>query len=290
MRNLISVSTAPIAKLGGKKYYDLLGTLEVMKKVFRESVVDGFELQLQPEWDSENPPLTDTQFADWTKTPKYNIGEILTLLKEQEFPILSVHASRDIGNYLCSNQERDQEKGRCLICDGLSLADDLRAKVCVFHLWDTWKPKFDMDKLKKTLSDVATQFPNVKASVENIPTHLEEHTPFSLVKLFNYVTLDIKWASLYNELNVFESIIGKVVNVHLRGSLREDRWFLNSSSFGFYEALDLIRNKWRYPGFFTVEPEGKRDSSLFDSFVKAMRSLRNKSDGGYQKKASQFLG
>lgn len=70
MENLISVSSAPIAKLGGKRYYDLDGTLKVMKKVFRESVVDGFELQLQPEWDSENPPLTDTQFADWTKTPK----------------------------------------------------------------------------------------------------------------------------------------------------------------------------------------------------------------------------
>lgn len=104
------------------------------------------------------------------------------------------------------------------------------------------------------------------------------YTPFSLVRPFNYVTLDVKWASLYNELNVFESIIGKVVNVHLRGSLREDRWFLSSSSFSFYEALDLIRNRWGYQGLFTVEPEGNRDSSLFDSFVKAMRTLRNKSD------------
>lgn len=58
MENRISVSSAPIAKLGGKRYYDLDGTLKVMKKIFRESVVDGFELQLQPEWDSENPPLT----------------------------------------------------------------------------------------------------------------------------------------------------------------------------------------------------------------------------------------
>jgi hypothetical protein len=93
----ISVSSAPIAKLGNKRYYDLLGTLEVMKKVYRESIVDGFELQLQPEWDSENPPLTDTQFADWTKTRKFNIAEILTVLEKQELPILSVHTSRDIG-------------------------------------------------------------------------------------------------------------------------------------------------------------------------------------------------
>lgn len=74
---------------------------------------------------------------------------------------------------------------------------------------------------------------------------------------------------------MFESIIDNVVNVHLRGTLKEDRWFLNSSSFGFYEALDQIRNRWGYSGLLTVEPEGKRDKSLFDSFVKAMRSLRS---------------
>jgi len=273
--NLVSVSSAPIAKFGNKRYYDLLGTLEVMKKVFRESVVDGFELQLQPEWDSENPPLTDAQFADWTKTPKYTVEEVLDVFRKQELPILSVHANRDIGNYLCSNRTRDNEKGRHLICDALSLADSLGAKVCVFHLWDTWKTKFDVCKLKKAFLDVAPQFARVKASVENIPTHLKGYTPFSLVKLFDYVTLDIKWASLYNELNMFESIIDNVVNVHLRGALKEDRWFLNSSSFGFYEALDQIRNRWGYSGLLTVEPEGKRDKSLFDSFVKAMRSLRS---------------
>ena len=274
MGNLISVSSAPIAKLGNKRYYDLLGTLEVMKKVFRESIVDGFELQLQPEWDNENPPLTDTQFADWTKTPKYTVVQILTLFEKQELPILSVHASRDIGSYLCSDRERDHEKGRRLIYDALSVTEDLGAQVCVFHLWDTWKTKFDVYKLKKDLLDIAVQFASVKASVENIPTHLKGCTPFSLVKLFDYVTLDIKWASLYNELDMFESVISKVVNVHLRGTLKEDRWFLNSSSFGFYEALDLIRNRWEYSGLLTVEPEGRRDKSLFDSFVKAMQSLR----------------
>jgi len=69
MTNLISVSSAPMARFSNKKYYDLVGTIEVMKRVLNESVVDGFELQLEPEWDSENPPLSDGQFADWTKTP-----------------------------------------------------------------------------------------------------------------------------------------------------------------------------------------------------------------------------
>ncbi len=270
----ISVSSAPIAKFGDKRYYDLLGSVEVMKNVYRESIVDGFELQLQPEWDSESPPLTDGQFADWTETPKFTVAEISTLLQNQELPILSVHASRDIGPYLCSSRERDIEKGKRLIRDALSLASDLGAKICVFHLWDTWKTKFDVRELKKNLLDIAAQFAEVKASVENIPTHLGGVTPFSLVKQFDYVTLDTKWAALYNELNLFESVVSKVVNVHLRGSLRGGRWALNCSDFGFYEALDLIRDRWGYSGLFTVEPEGNRDKSLFGSFVKAMRSLR----------------
>ena len=236
--------------------------------------MDGFELQLQPEWDGDNPPLTDTQFADWTKTPKFTVAEILTILQKQKLPILSVHASRDIGSYLCSSRERDYEKGKRLIHEALFLADNLGAKVCVFHLWDTWKTKFDIYKLKKDLLNIGAQFAEVKASVENIPTHLEEDTPLSLVKQFDHVTLDTKWASLYNELNMFESIISKVVNVHLRGTLRKGRWVLTSPHFGFYEALNLIRDRWQYSGLLTVVPEGKRDSSFFNSFVKAMQSLR----------------
>jgi endonuclease IV len=139
MKNLISVSSAPIAGFGNKHYYDLLGTIDVMKRVFREGVVDGFELQLEPEWDRENAPLTDADWADWTETPKFTAEEIVKLVKSEGLPILSVHASRDVGSYLCSEKERDREKGKRVIYDSLSVAESLRAEVCVFHLWDTWK-------------------------------------------------------------------------------------------------------------------------------------------------------
>jgi len=274
MANLISVSSAPIAKLGNMKYYDLLGTLEVMKKILQESAVDGFELQLEPEWDSENPPLTDGQFADWAKIPKYTCKEILTILKREKLPILSVHASRDIGNYLCSNKERDIEKGKRVIRESLSLTTDLGTEVCVFHLWDTWKTKFDVKHLQKVFSDMVARFPRVKASVENIPTHFRGRTPFALVRLFDYVTLDLRWASQYDELNSFKSIIDRIANVHLRGRLEGERWVLDGSSFSFYEALNRIRNEWEYPGLFTLEPEGSIDGSCFNDFVMAMRSLR----------------
>jgi len=172
MANLISVSSAPVAGLGDKEYYDLVGTVEVIRRIFSESVVDGFELQLEPEWDSENPPLTDADWADWTKTPKYTAEEIIELFKKESFPILSVHASRDVGSYLCSKREHDWEKGKRVIYDSLLVAESLKAEVCVFHLWDTWKTSFDVHRLGKTLLSVADQFPKVEASVENIPTHL----------------------------------------------------------------------------------------------------------------------
>jgi len=275
MANLISASSAPIAGFGDKEYYDLIGTIEVMKRIFRESVVDGFELQIEPEWNSENPPLTDADWTDWTKTPKYTVEDILTLLKEEKLSILSIHASRDIGNYLCSDRKEDWEKGKHTIYDSLFLAEHLRAKVCVFHLWDTWKKSFNLHSLRKIFLDTADQFPKVKASVENIPTHLIDFTPFALVRLFEYVTLDLRWAALYDELDKFESLAGKIVNVHLRGRLEGDRWVLDHSSFGFYEALDRIRNEWKYLGLLTVEPEGTINGALFGDFLNAMRSLRN---------------
>jgi len=246
-----------------------------MKKVYQESAVDGFELQLEPEWDSENPPLTDSELADWTKTPKYTAEQILTLVTKEKLPILSVHASRDVGNYLCLNQKQHLEKGKRLIDDSLFLSDELSASVCVFHLWDTWATEFDANRLKKTLSDVAANYPKVKATVENIPTNLKGQTPFSLVKTFDHVTLDLRWAALYNELNAFESIINNIENIHMRGTLEGNKWALNRSSFTFYEALDTVKNKWKSPALLTVEPEGGISSSSFTNFIKAMKTLRS---------------
>jgi len=278
LKNLISVSSAPIARLGDKEYYDLIGTIGVMRKVFSESVVDGFELQLEPEWDSSNPPLTDRDFADWTKTPKYTAREIVSMLKRESLPILSVHGSRDIGNYLCSSRDLDWEKGKQVIYDALFIASELGAGICVFHLWDTWATSFDLGRIRETFNEIAHQFPNVKASVENIPTHLEGYTPFGLVKSFDYVTLDLRWAALYDELNYFETVIDKVVNVHLRGKLLQGKWVLGHPGFDFYEALKRIRDSWGYGGLLTMEPDGAIkgpfDSSCFDSFISAMRTLR----------------
>jgi hypothetical protein len=276
MECLVSVSSAPIAALGDRKYYDLVGTIGVLKRILSRSIVDGFELQVEPEWDSKNPPLTDGNFADWTKTPKYTAREVVTLLKNEALPILSVHASRDVGNYLCSNQERDLERGRQAIYDALFIADELKTRVCVFHVWDTWTTSFNLDQIREILHELARQFPRVKASVENIPTHLDGSTPSALVKHFDYVTLDLRWAALYNELYAFEPIVDKIVNVHLRGKLGRGKWVLEGSSFDFYEALEKLKDEWGYKGLLTIEPEGGIDSSCFDNFAKAMETIRSR--------------
>ena len=137
-----------------------------MKTVFDAGPANGFELQLLPEWDAEGPPLTDAQFADWTKTPKYTIDDVAKMVSRTELPILSVHSSRDVGNYLCSTQADDLRKGKRLIYGSLSLSETLGAELCVFHLWDTRKPSFDVDGLKAILFEISSQVPSVKASVE----------------------------------------------------------------------------------------------------------------------------
>jgi sugar phosphate isomerase/epimerase len=274
MANLISVSSAPVAGFGNKEYYDLAGTLSVLRRVFKSRVVDGFELQLEPEWDGERPPLTDKDWADWTKTPKLTAEDVVKLVKKAKLPILSVHASRDVGNYLSSERQKDHEKGRRVMRDALTIAEKLGASVCVFHLWDTWKTSFNIDLVGDIFRDCAREFPGVKASVENIPTHMGGSTPFDLVTGFRYVTLDLRWASLYEELDKFKEIVKNVVNVHLRGHLEAGRWVMERSSFGFYEALKKIVCDWKYRGLLTVEPEGKIEGSMFGNFTEAMRSLK----------------
>jgi hypothetical protein len=73
-------------------------------------------------------------------------------------------------------------------------------------------------------------------------------------------------------------IVNKIVNVHLRGKLRQGKWVLDHPGFDFYEVLKRIRNNWGYEGLLTMEPdgtvEGSFDRSRFHSFIEAMKTLR----------------
>jgi hypothetical protein len=273
--NPISISVAPTTRAIGKRYYDLAGTIELMNLLWQESVIDGFEFQNLAEWDEENPPRDEREkrFAAWSESQKHTTDEIATLLQKAGLPILSVHANRDVGICLCSAQEQDINKGKRLIHESLFLADRVGASVCVFHLWDTWKEDFEPRFLQDVLHQIAPQYPGVKASVENVPTHLAGSTPVELVSQFQWITLDLQWAALYDELDRFESVKERIANVHLRGRLEGSKWVLEGAPFGFYEALETIRVKWGYEGTLTMEPAGLREGN-WENLVAAMSSLR----------------
>jgi sugar phosphate isomerase/epimerase len=182
-------------------------------------------------------------------------------------------ADRDVGICLCSGQEREIGEGKRLIREALSLAEKVGASVCVFHLWDTWKNAFDPSFLQDALQEVVIRHPCVKASVENVPTQLAGFTPFDLVRRFEWITLDLRWAAMYDELDRFEAVKGRIANVHLRGRLGGSKWVLDDAPFGLYEALDTIRGRWGYSGLLTMEPGGLHDGD-WESLVAAMSSLR----------------
>ena len=273
--NPISISVSPTTRAIGKRYFDLPGTIELMGLLWQESVIDGFEFQNLAEWDDENPPRDEREkrLAAWNASPKHTTDEIATLLQEAGLPILSVHANRDVGICLCSDQEQSINKGKRLIHESLLLAEKVGAPLCVFHLWDTWKEGFEPRFLQDVLREIAAQYPGVKASVENVPTHLAGSTPFALVRQFEWITLDLRWAALYDELDKFESVKDRLANVHLRGRLEGSEWVLDGAPFGFYEALDTIRGKWGYSGSLTMEPGGLQDGD-WENLVAAMSTLR----------------
>ncbi|MBN1976409.1 MAG: hypothetical protein JW918_03310 [Anaerolineae bacterium] len=278
--NLISISTAPSNTLVGKPFYDLYATLEVMQKLWAESVFNGFEFQNVAEWDAGRPPRDEGErrLAYWTDSQKYTTDQIATLLAATGLPVHSVHANRDVGVCLCSGQPEEIDVGRRLIHESLSLAEQVGASVCVFHLWDTQKENFDTAFVHDIFTEIAAGYPRVKASVENVPTRLQGTTPFDLAREYDWITLDLRWAALYDELDKFTAVKARIANVHLRGEIENGRWIIPADwfpaqkSFDFYQALDTIKNQWGYQGLLTVE--NIPSDSTWQDIIAAVASLR----------------
>ncbi|MFW9832341.1 MAG: hypothetical protein ACFFD8_11260 [Candidatus Thorarchaeota archaeon] len=273
----LSITTPPLARLVQKRGYQLDELLKVMQRMMKENLVDGFEFQNLAEWDPAEPPRDKAQFEfrikSWQICEKHTMIELAEYLQSVRVPILSVHANRDVGINLCSETQQGKRRGEQLINNSLFLAERVNAKVCVFHLWDTWKTNFDLKFLQQTLERIADQYSTVKASVENVPINLSDLTPFEAVKNFDWITLDLRWAAMYNELDKFEQLKKKIVNVHLRGQLEACQWTMYNAPFNFYDALDLIRNKWNYSGLLTLEPERGLKTTEWKDFAAAIKSI-----------------
>jgi hypothetical protein len=113
----------------------------------------------------------------------------------------------------------------------------------------------------------------MKITIENMPTHLKNYTPFSLVNLFDWITLDLRWAAMFDELGKFQSIKEKILNIHVRGKLQNEQWIIQDAPFILQEALDNIINGWKYDKFLTIEPEGGLKSSKSDKLIEATQNV-----------------
>jgi len=254
--NPISLSVAPCVKVVGGSGYRLQDSLRFMEWALAEPRVDAFEFRNLAEWDPRTAPLDEGEkrLAAWTRAAKRSIEELSALLTAAGLPILSVHANRDVGVNLCSGDGAQVERGRTLIRESLALAKAVGAPICVFHLWDTWRESFDVRVLEDALRESAAAFPDVTASVENVPTHLDGQTPFSLVDRFEWITLDLRWATLYDELERFRACIDRLANVHVRLDVRADGQQIPDDSPAVLETVGRLVHDWGYAGPLTLEP------------------------------------
>ncbi len=260
-----------------RKYYDLEITLKIMNELMREDIVDGFEFQLLAEWNATQPPLDDpngTRLGAWKSSSKYSVNQIALRLEEIALPIFSIHANRDIGKLLCSAEESEIEKGKSFCQQSMELAEQIEAKLCVFHIWDPLSQNFDIKFLQETLRDISRQFPALRASVENIPTSIPGCTPIHLLHGFKWITLDLRWAAMYNELYLFRNLLQKIINVHLRGEILNKFWVLPDAPFTFEEAINLMLNDWRYLDIYTLEPDGDLKLSNWQNLKTAIQALK----------------
>ncbi len=281
---MLSLSTGSLAHLLGKEYYDFEAITSLMNTIYVRSKIDGFEFQKMAEWDSVGPPRDEYREGRqvgfraraWKSASKYTPQRIAHAIRKMGIPILSVHANRDTGICICSGGIGDINRGKEIIRETLWLCRALKSQIAVFHYWDTWANQIDIALLCRVLDQYHSRYPNVKASIENIPTCAEQLTPFELVSHFNSITLDTRWACMYDELEQFYDLVPRIVNIHLRGRLDGKQWVFDSSNWTFEQIISLIRNKWKYSGLITLEPEGGYQNATLEDLVDALKTLRKK--------------
>jgi sugar phosphate isomerase/epimerase len=264
----VCISTGCLPRLEGCQFHEFGSVVRMMKRFLRESRVDGFEFVLLPEWDSESAPLTPTSAS--ASCEKHSVGEILETVASEGFPIRSVHANRDIGNYLCHADQGKRKKGIRLADECLGFARKVGAKVCVFHFWDTWIENLDLAWLKALYDELQRRFEEVELSVENIPTKHDEMTPFQVLQNFKYKTLDLKWASMYREFSSFQEDVGTLDNVHVQGRLRDGQLVATVGSLDFDQAIAKLKRNG-YSGLFTIELENKPSFDEVSEYIESLR-------------------
>jgi sugar phosphate isomerase/epimerase len=273
----LSISTKLLATYLHRKYTDLAATFCVMDALASEHIVDAFEFELLAEWNGAFEPVDkDTRFNrkyEWEHSRKHEVGQIARLIRREDYQVASVHANRDVGVLLCSGERALVERGRLLIERAASLAELVDAPLCVLHLWDPWSQRVDFRLLRAVVDEVFAGHPSVTPSVENIPTYTRLLSPFEAASAFPSVTLDLKWADKYGEIDRYRELGGRLRNVHFHGALAGKRWHL-SASLDEGELLRRLQDEWRYAGPITLEPEEDFHNLLWGELVAGIRSVK----------------
>jgi len=267
--NKVSISTGCLPRLEGRQFYELESVLRMIRRLLKESRVDGFEFVLLPEWDSDGPPLTPSSAPP--DCEKHAIDDLARTLKAQGFPIVSVHANRDIGNYLCSDDVDKASRGIKLTDECLSFTKAVGSKICVFHFWDTWKLTFNLVGLEAICRRFQTTYPDIELSIENVPTRYVGKTPFQIMQGFRHKTLDLKWASMYDEFNAFAGHFTDVSNIHVQGKLQAGGLVPTVGCLDFEDAIATAKRK-NYSGPFTIELEGEASYRVALNYVSRLKS------------------
>ena len=87
---------------------------------------------------------------------------------------------------------------------------------------------------------------------------------------FKHQTLDLKWASMFNELDAFAENIEHVNNIHIQGKYQDGILVPNVGKMDYREALRRIK-MLGYSGVFTVELEGE---ASYDDVLRYVDKLK----------------
>lgn len=276
---MLSVSTSPLNSHMEIQtpYFDLQSTVEVMDKALSDCGIDGFEVQLMEDWNKKNPPLSynhEKKIANWKKAPDYSVDDIVNMLLPLRDSILTIHANKDIGILLCSENEKEVGIGVHLLHEALAISQRLQVKHCVVHLWDYWKERFDFPRVCRLIEKIASE----KVCVENIPTHYMGKKPYQMLTDFESITLDVKFAYMFDEITAYERLSSRIRNVHLSGHLSDGVWNIQrvpEKNIGstLEEVITYLIGSWGYQGLFTVESIPK-DQTWADT-MEGLNKLKN---------------
>jgi sugar phosphate isomerase/epimerase len=132
------------------------------------------------------------------------------------------------------------------------------------------KKTFDLHNLEKLYQKFQNVYPKIELSIENVPTRYVNKTPFQITRNFEHKTLDLKWASLFDEFDLFAETIGQVDNIHIQGKYQKRKLIPSVGSLNYEQALRRIKETG-YSGLFTIELEGKANYHDISKYVETLK-------------------